>query len=71
MFLEKISKELEEKERVNLLNKKTKASDYLEEAFKSDDSDSSVKKNKEEKTIYPICMSFHKKTKLLSICLID
>ena len=72
MFLEKIGKELKEKERLNQLKKKQKPDDYLADSSGTESDDSAANRKKQDtKKIYPVCINFHKKSKLLCICLID
>ena len=81
MFLEKIGKELEEKERLDMMKKKAKTEeDYLREGnFMSRDKGQEREESKEEhqkkkqptKKIYPISIAFHQKSRMLAICLID
>ena len=72
-FLERIGIELEEKEKAMLLKKKQQLKtedDYLDEVEK-ESNDSDGKKKKDLKQIYPVCISYHQDSRILSICLID
>eukprot|EP00347_Sterkiella_histriomuscorum_P014346 403361222 len=77
-FLDKISKEIEEKERLKLLKKKQRIqegllnyddSDYADSDC--DSTDSARLRKKDTKKIYPVTISYYQETKLLAICLID
>lgn len=74
--MEKISKELDEKERLNILRKKQRILEGIIDSSSdsdgnaSDDSAQRLKK-KDIKKIYPVSISYHQETKLLAICLID
>ena len=64
MFLDKISKELEEKERLTKKKQKTEE-DYIREGLDSDTYSSDERKKckrKEVKKIYPVCISYHEKS---------
>ena len=64
MFLDKISKELEEKERLTKKKQKTEE-DYLKEGLDSDaysSDEMKICKKKEVKKIYPVCISYHEKS---------
>ena len=61
MFLDKISKELAEKERITQLKKKNKPAneEYLIDYSADESEDSSKKKKVDTKKVYPVCIAFH------------
>lgn len=80
IFMDKISRELKEKEKQKALAKKQATADALangniEEFLKVDEVDEHTMKKKAGaraiKKIYPVSITFHQKTKLLAVCLID
>lgn len=79
-FLEKIQRELKEKEKSNLIKKKVAAQQALNNiddlmVINSDEESEYQKARKKHtqtvKKIYPVSICFHQKSKLLAISLID
>ena len=71
--MDKIGKEIEEKEKALILKKKQQLKtedDYLNEVENLSEG-SETKKKKDIKKIYPVCISYHQESRIMSVCLID